>query len=93
VPPNRVFPIGAVLLAAAMSLATPAWSADSASQEKLVAELDAARQDGIAAARETQQRQARLTTLDRELVLLGQDAAARRRGLEESRVEQAHARA
>jgi septal ring factor EnvC (AmiA/AmiB activator) len=89
VPPNRVFPIGAVLLAAAMSLATPTWSADSVSREKLVGELDAARRDGIAAAREIQQRQARLTTLDRELVLLGQDAAARRRGFEESRVEQA----
>jgi septal ring factor EnvC (AmiA/AmiB activator) len=89
VPPNRAFAIGAVLIAAAVPLAAPAWSADSSSQAKLVAELDTVRQDGIAAARETQQRQARLVALDRELVLLGQDAAARRRGLEESRVEQA----
>src|SRR5437763_6381544 len=72
-----------------MSLVTPAWSADSENQEKLAAELVSARQDGIAAARETQQRQVRLVALDRELVLLGQDAAARRRGLEESRIEQA----
>jgi septal ring factor EnvC (AmiA/AmiB activator) len=89
VPPNRVFAIGAVLLAAAISPLSLAWSADSANQEKLAAELDAVRQDGIATARETQRRQARVVALDRELVLLGQDAAARRRGLEESRVEQA----
>jgi murein hydrolase activator len=89
VPLNSVSVIGAVLLAAAITLVTPAWSADSANQEKLAAELDSARQDGIAAARETQQRQARIAALDRELMLLGQDAAARRRGLEESRVEQA----
>jgi septal ring factor EnvC (AmiA/AmiB activator) len=77
-----------VLIAAAISVA-PARSADSSNQEKLVAELDAVRQDGIVTARETQQRQSRIVALDRELVLLGQDAAARRRGLEESRTEQA----
>src|SRR5438874_6328945 len=70
-------------------MAAPACAADSSNQEKLVAELDALRQDSIAVARETQQHQGRLAPLDRELVLLGQDAAARRRGLEESRVEQA----
>ena len=88
-PPNRASAIGVVLIAAAISLVAPARSADSSNEEKLVAELDAARQDGIAAARETQQHQARIVALDRELVLLGQDAAARRRGLEESRMEQA----
>src|SRR5947207_11770841 len=72
-----------------MLVATPVSATDSSNQEKLVAELDALRQDSIAVARETQQHQGRLGALDRELVLLGQDAAARRRGLEESRVEQA----
>jgi septal ring factor EnvC (AmiA/AmiB activator) len=81
--------VGVVLIAAAISLVAPARSADSSNEEKLVAELDAVRQDGIATARETQPRQARLVALDHELVLLGQDAAARRRGLEESRIEQA----
>ena len=72
-----------------MLVATPVSATDSSNQEKLVAELDALRQDSIAVARETQQHQGRLAPLDRKVVLLGQDAAARRRGLEESRVEQA----
>jgi septal ring factor EnvC (AmiA/AmiB activator) len=82
---------GAICRAAAVAIAallvSPVWAADS--PEKLVAELDAARQDGIAVARDMQQRQVKLAALDRELALLGHDAAARQRGLDESQVEQA----
>jgi murein hydrolase activator len=92
VPPNSALAFGAicraVVIALVASLASQAWAADS-SPEKLVADLDAARQDGIAAAREMQQRQAKIAALDREIPLLSHDAAARQRGLDESQVEQA----
>ena len=91
-PPNSALAFNitcrAAAIALAVLLAAPAWAADS-SPEKLAAELDAVRQDGIAAARDMQQRQVRVAALDRELALLGHDAAARQRGLDESQVEQA----
>jgi septal ring factor EnvC (AmiA/AmiB activator) len=92
VPPNSALAFGAICRAVVVALAAllvpSAWAGDS-SPEKLVADLDATRQDGIAAAREMQQRQAKIAALDRELPLLSHDAAARQRGLDESQVEQA----
>ena len=91
-PPNSALAFGAicraVAIALAASLVSSAWAADS-SPEKLVADLDATRQDGIAVAREMQRRQAKIAALDRELPLLSHDVAARQRGLDESQVEQA----
>ena len=91
-PPNSALAFGAICravgIALAASLVSWAWAADS-SPEKLVADLDATRQDGIAIAREIQQRQAKIAALDRELPLLSHDVAARQRGLDESQVEQA----
>lgn len=79
--------VGTIVTATVLLLAGPAAAADS--PDKLVAELDQVRQDGIQAARETQQHQAAASALDRELDLLDRDLAARRRGLDESQTEQA----
>jgi septal ring factor EnvC (AmiA/AmiB activator) len=88
VPRNRVAAFAAVIAATvALSPAASAWAAES--PEKLAAELDQARQQSIAAAREAQQRQAAIAALGRELDLLDRDVAARQRGLDESQVEQA----
>jgi septal ring factor EnvC (AmiA/AmiB activator) len=88
VPRNRVAAFAAVIAATvALSPAASAWAAES--PEKLAAELDQARQQSIAAAREAQQRQAAIVALGRELDLLDRDVAARQRGLDESQVEQA----
>src|SRR5438045_298815 len=80
---------GAAMLVAAAALcpAAPTRAADP--PEKLVAELEQVRQESIAAAREAQQRQSTIGTLTRDIDLLDRDLAARRRGLDESQVEQA----
>jgi septal ring factor EnvC (AmiA/AmiB activator) len=72
----------ALLLVAA---ATPVAAAVAATTP---GDLDAARRECIAAARDTQQREQAVLTLDREIGLLGHDADARQRGLDESRAEQ-----
>ena len=88
VPRNRGLAWAAVLVAAtALCLAAPTRAADP--PEKLVAELEQVRQESIAAAREAQQRQSTIATLTRDIELLDRDLAARRRGLDESQVEQA----
>ena len=88
VPRNRRLSWAAVLVtAAALCPAAPTRAADP--PEKLVAELEQVRQESIAAAREAQQRQSTIGTLTRDIDLLDRDLAARRRGLDESQVEQA----
>jgi septal ring factor EnvC (AmiA/AmiB activator) len=69
-----------LLLAAAPSVAAFAATPD---------DLDALRRQCIVAARETQQTEQRVATLRRQIDLLGRDADARRRGLADSRDEQA----
>ncbi|TMJ78770.1 MAG: hypothetical protein E6G73_00270 [Alphaproteobacteria bacterium] len=87
-PRNRRLSWAAVLVAAAaLCPAAPTRAADP--PEKLVAELEQVRQESIAAAREAQQRQSTIGTLTRDIDLLDRDLAARRRGLDESQVEQA----
>jgi len=88
VPPNRLFPsLIVIVAAAALCLAAPTRAADP--PDKLVAELEQVRQESIAAAREAQQRQSAIAAFAREIDLLDRDLAARRRGLDESQVEQA----
>src|SRR5437762_4691021 len=88
VPRNRRLSWAAMLVAAAaLCLAAPTRAADP--PEKLVAELERVRQESIAAAREAQQRQSTIGTLTRDIEMLDRDLAARRRGLDESQVEQA----
>jgi septal ring factor EnvC (AmiA/AmiB activator) len=53
-------------------------------------DLDALRQECIAAARDVQQREQTALALEHAIDPLGRDAAGRRRGLDDSRVEQAH---
>lgn len=52
-------------------------------------ELDAVRRECIAAARDTQRREQAVIAIEREIDLLGRDADARRRGLDETRPQQA----
>lgn len=52
-------------------------------------ELEAVRREGIAAARETQEREREVAALERQVELLVRDAEARSRGLDETRPEQA----
>jgi septal ring factor EnvC (AmiA/AmiB activator) len=53
-------------------------------------DLDALRQECIAAARDVQQREQTALALEHAIDLLRRDAEGRQRGLDESRVEQAH---
>jgi septal ring factor EnvC (AmiA/AmiB activator) len=69
-----------LLLAAAPSAVAVAATAD---------DLDALRRDSIAAAQQTQRAETAVASLRREIALLGRDAEARRRGLDDSRREQA----
>src|SRR5207237_546085 len=88
VPRNRRLSWAAVLVAAAaLCPAAPTRAADP--PEKPIAELEQVRQESIAAAREAQQRQSTIGTLTRDIEMLDRDLAARRRGLDESQVEQA----
>ena len=87
-PRNRLFPsVIVIVAAAALCLAAPTRAADP--PDKLVAELEQVRQESIAAAREAQQRQSAIAAFAREIDLLDRDLAARRRGLDESQIEQA----
>jgi septal ring factor EnvC (AmiA/AmiB activator) len=88
VPLNR-FAAFVAVIAAAAALSPPASALAAEAPERLAAELDQARQQSIAAAREAQRRQATIAALGRELDLLDRDVAARQRGLDESQVEQA----
>ncbi len=71
----------AVLASAGPVLAAPA---------NLPGDLDALRQECIAAARDVQQRELAILALEHMIDLLGKDAEGRQRGLDESRTEQAH---
>ena len=68
---------------AAPAKATPNASAST------VRELDAVRQDCIAAARDARQHEQAIASLEHTVDLLGRDAEGRQRGLDESRPEQA----
>jgi murein hydrolase activator len=70
----------AVLVAAAPVTGAPA---------SIVGELDAVRQECIAAARDAQQHEQAIGTLEHTISLLARDAEGRQRGLDESRAEQA----
>jgi septal ring factor EnvC (AmiA/AmiB activator) len=86
--------LGLVLVAfAAPVLAAPPSAppnAPSSASSNAAGELDALRQECIAAARDVQQREQAALALDHTIDLLGRDADGRQRGLNESRVEQAH---
>jgi septal ring factor EnvC (AmiA/AmiB activator) len=75
----------AVLVAAVPVIAAPASVSSAA-----LGNLDALRQECIAAARDAQQREQATLALEHDIDLLGRDADGRQRGLDESRVEQAH---
>src|SRR5256885_7905078 len=88
VPRNRRLSWAVMLVAAAaLCPAAPTRAADP--PDKLIAELEQVRQESIAAAREAQQRQSTIGMLTRDIEMLDRDLAARRRGLDESQVEQA----
>ena len=57
-------------------------------QPGAIGELDFLRRGCVAAARDTQQQERAVAALEHDIDLLGRDAAARKRGLDESRVEQ-----
>src|ERR1700693_4320546 len=83
-------PLALVLVAsAAPTLAAPP-NAPSSASSNAAGELDALRQECIAAARDVRQREQAPLWLDHTIDLLGRDAGGRQRGLDESRVEQAH---
>jgi septal ring factor EnvC (AmiA/AmiB activator) len=86
--------LGLLLVAsAAPMLAAPPSAppnAPSSASSNAVGELDALRQECIAAARDVRQREQAALGLDHTIDLLGRDADGRQRGLDESRVEQAH---
>jgi murein hydrolase activator len=86
--------LGLLLVAsAAPMLAAPPSAppnAPSSASSNAVGELDALRQECIAAARDVRQREQAALGLDHTIDLLGRDAEGRQRGLDESRVEQAH---
>jgi murein hydrolase activator len=73
----------AVLVAAASATAAPAKVTPSTGGE-----LDAVRQDCIAAARDAQQHERAIAELEHTIDLLGRDAEGRQRDLDESRAEQ-----
>jgi len=74
----------AVLVAAGSATAAPAKTTSSNSGE-----LDAVRQDCIAAARDAQQHERTIEALEHTIDLLRRDAEGRQRGLDDSRAEQA----
>ena len=73
----------AILVAAVPASSMPVTAAPASG------ELDAVRQECIAAARDAQEHEGAIATLEHTIVLLGRDADARQRGLAESRAEQA----
>jgi septal ring factor EnvC (AmiA/AmiB activator) len=78
-----------LVASAAPVLAAPP-NAPSSASSSASGELDALRQECIAAARDVQQREQAALALEHMVDLLGRDAEARQRGLDESRIEQAH---
>src|ERR1700674_3966496 len=86
--------LGLLLVAsAAPMLAAPPSAppnAPSSASSNAVGELDALRQECIAAARDVRQREQAALALDHTIDLLGRDTDGRQRGLDESRVQQAH---
>jgi len=76
----------AVLAAAVI----PALAAPPGAPPNAVGELDFLRRECIAAARAVQQRERATLALEHDIDLLRRDADGRQRGLDESRVEQAH---
>ena len=81
--------LAVLLVSAAVVLGAPADTPPNASPNA-VGELDFLRRECIAAAREVQQRERAALALEHDIDLLGRDADGRQRGLDESRVEQAH---
>ena len=82
-----------LVASAAPVLAAPPGAppnAPSSASSHAAGELDALRQECIAAARDVRQREQAALGLDHIIDLLGRDAEGRQRGLDESRVEQAH---
>ncbi len=83
----------AVLASAGPAIAAPASlppGAPSSASSNAPGNLDALRQECIAAARDVRRREQAIAALEHIIGLLGRDAEGRRRGLDESRVEQAH---
>ena len=83
----------AALASAGPVIAAPASvppGAPSSAPSSALGDLDALRQECIAAARDAQQREQATLALEHDIDLLGRDADGRQRGLDESRVEQAH---
>lgn len=78
----------ALMAALTMARAMPAGAA--AAPPGTPGDLDALRQQSIAAGRETQQQEQAIAALEHEIDLFGRDADARRRGLDESRAQQEH---
>lgn len=78
----------AVLLGSAVSgFAAPA---ETSPPPNATGELDFLRRECIAAAQDVQQNERGALALEHDIELLGRDADGRQRGLDESRVEQAH---
>jgi septal ring factor EnvC (AmiA/AmiB activator) len=69
--------------------AAPAASTTATPQDALIGQLDTLRQESVAAARTAQQHERAIASLGRDIDLLSRDAEGTRRGLTESRSEQA----
>jgi murein hydrolase activator len=80
--------ISAVLASAGPASAGPATAAPAKATPSGAA-LDTVRQECIPAARDAQQHEQAIAALEHTITLLGRDAEGRRRGLDESRAEQA----
>jgi murein hydrolase activator len=85
-----------ILLASAPALAAAGSASPSTPSNALgnapgsaIGELDAVRQECIAAGRDVQQQEQAVAALEHDTLLLEREAAGRRRDLDESRVEQA----
>ncbi len=105
-PPNDAVMARAAIAAAALAIAlfvaaaaraapaigpsSSAATSPSSSPASFSSELDAARQQCIADARLTQEREQTIAEFAHSIDLLGRDAAGRQRGLDESRLVQEH---
>jgi len=78
----------AVLVAAVLASAGPVTAAPAKAPPSALGELDAVRQDCIAAARDTQSHEQTVAALQHTIDLLRRDAEGRQRDLDESRAEQ-----
>jgi septal ring factor EnvC (AmiA/AmiB activator) len=79
----------AAVTLAVMVVSVSANAAPAKPVSAITGELEAARQDGIAAARDAQQHEQAVTALEHTIELLRRDAEGRQRDLDESRAEQA----